>query len=112
VRREGERGKGCSAGYEPAAHVVEDHIPAAAPGPADRAGAVPDARPAQAVPELPRLRLDELLRELLDRAQEVIATQSRLRGLLDAVIAVGSDLSLPVVLRRIAEAACRLVDAR
>lgn len=88
------------AGYVPAPEVVEER------------GETPASEPPPGVPELPRLRLDELLRELLDRAQEVMATQSRLRGLLDAVIAVGSDLSLPVVLRRIAEAACRLVDAR
>lgn len=59
-----------------------------------------------------RLRLDELLRELLDRAGELMATQGRLRTLLDAVVVVGSDLRLPDVLRRIVESACRLVDAR
>jgi signal transduction histidine kinase len=36
----------------------------------------------------------------------------QLRRLLDAVMAVGSDLSLPVVLRRIAESARELVGAR
>src|SRR5581483_9420600 len=36
----------------------------------------------------------------------------RLRRLLDAVLMVGSDLSLPVVLRRIAESAVVLVDAK
>jgi len=35
-----------------------------------------------------------------------------LRHLLDAVVTVGSELSLPVVLRRIVEAAVKLVDAR
>jgi signal transduction histidine kinase len=35
----------------------------------------------------------------------------QLRGLLDAIIAVGSELSLPVVLRRITEAATDLVGA-
>ena len=35
-----------------------------------------------------------------------------LRRLLDAVLAVGSELSLPVVLRRITETAAELVDAR
>ena len=38
--------------------------------------------------------------------------RSELQRLLDAVIAVGSELSLPVVLRRIVETATRLVDAR
>ncbi len=37
---------------------------------------------------------------------------TRLTGLLDAVVAVGSDLELTIVLRRIVEAACELVEAR
>ena len=36
----------------------------------------------------------------------------RIQRLLDAIIAVGSDLSLPIVLRRIVESACELVGAR
>ncbi len=36
----------------------------------------------------------------------------RLRGLVEAVLAVGSDLSLPVLLRHIVEAAVTLIDAR
>lgn len=35
----------------------------------------------------------------------------RLQQLLDAINSVGSDLSLPIVLRRIVESACTLVDA-
>jgi signal transduction histidine kinase len=38
-------------------------------------------------------------------------TTTQLRDLLDAIIAVGSELSLPVVLRRITEAATELVGA-
>lgn len=38
--------------------------------------------------------------------------RSELQRLLDAVITVGSELSLPVVLRRIVETASRLVEAR
>lgn len=78
----------------------------------DPAGGDPAAPAASIVPSRSRLRLDELLTELLDRAREVMAAQGRLRGLLDAVVAVASDLSLPVVLRRIVEAACALADAR
>jgi signal transduction histidine kinase len=63
-------------------------------------------------PDLPRLELDQLLGQLVERAQEVMATQSRLRGLLRATQAVAGGLSLPVVLRRIAKAACELVGAR
>lgn len=40
------------------------------------------------------------------------AGTTQLRRLLDAVVTVGSDLSLPVVLRRIAESARELVGAR
>jgi signal transduction histidine kinase len=57
-------------------------------------------------------RLEDILRELLDRAGEALATEQRLRGLLDAVVGVAADLSLPSVLRRIVEAACALSGAR
>jgi signal transduction histidine kinase len=63
-------------------------------------------------PDLPRLELDQLLGQLVERAQEVMATQGRLRGLLRATQTVTSGLSLPVVLRRIAEAARELAGAR
>jgi len=61
---------------------------------------------------LPRLRLDDLLSELQGRVQAVLATRDRVHGLLEAVIAVGSDLQLEAVLRRIVQAAVALVDAR
>jgi signal transduction histidine kinase len=60
----------------------------------------------------PRLELDQLLRQLVDRAQDVIAAQSRLGGLLAANKMIIGDLDLPTVLRRIVEAACQLVNAR
>ena len=63
-------------------------------------------------PDLPRLELDQLLGQLVERAQEVLATQGRLRGLLRASQLVGADLTLPAVLRRIVEAARELVGAR
>jgi signal transduction histidine kinase len=63
-------------------------------------------------PDLPRLELDQLLAQLVDRAQEVMATQGRLRGLLHAHQVITGGLSLPVVLHRIAEAARELVGAR
>ncbi|WP_018635140.1 GAF domain-containing sensor histidine kinase [Parafrankia elaeagni] len=43
-------------------------------------------------------------------APEVFAVQHRMRGLLEAVVDVARELSLPVTLRRIAEAARSLVD--
>jgi signal transduction histidine kinase len=59
-----------------------------------------------------RLELDSLLQQLRDRADDVLGTQSRLRGLLRANAAVAADLSLPVVLHRVAEAARDLLEAR
>jgi signal transduction histidine kinase len=60
---------------------------------------------------LPNLRLDELLSELQGRLQAVLATRDRVHALLEAVVAVGSNLQLEAVLRRIVEAAVTLVDA-
>jgi signal transduction histidine kinase len=60
----------------------------------------------------PRLELDQLLTQLVGRAQDVLAAQGRLRGLLAANMMITNDLALPVVLRRIVEAACQLVKAR
>jgi hypothetical protein len=59
----------------------------------------------------PHLPLDDLLSELQGRLQAVAATRDRLHGLLEAVLAVGSNLELEAVLRRIVEAAVALVDA-
>ncbi|WP_322761264.1 GAF domain-containing protein [Frankia sp. Cr2] len=55
---------------------------------------------------------DDFVTHRVDRAKDLIVTQSRLRGLLRANRMVASDLSLSVVLTRIVEAACDLVDAR
>jgi signal transduction histidine kinase len=77
----------------------------------------PDATEARPYPgaelalELPRLELDQLLGQLIERAQEVMATQGRLRGLLRATRSITADLTLPVVLRRIVEAARELIGA-
>jgi len=60
---------------------------------------------------LPHLQLDELLAELQSRVQAVMATRDRMRGLLEAVVAIGSGLDLESTLRRIVEAAVGLVDA-
>ena len=43
---------------------------------------------------------------------EGIKDPERLRALVDAVLTIGADLSLPAMLRRIAEAGAALVDAR
>ncbi len=61
---------------------------------------------------VPRLRLDDLLSQLQLRLQEVLDARDRINALLEAVVSIGSDLELESVLRRITEAAVRLVDAR
>jgi signal transduction histidine kinase len=63
-------------------------------------------------PDVPRLELDELLEQLIDRAGDMRAARGRLRGLLRANALVAGDLSLPVVLRRIVVAAQDLLGAR
>jgi len=60
---------------------------------------------------LPHLRLDDLLAELQARLQAVIAARDLMRGLLEAVVAIGSGLDLESTLRRIVETAVVLVDA-
>jgi signal transduction histidine kinase len=61
---------------------------------------------------LSRVRLDELLQELLDRVGEVAASRERLRALLDAVVGIGTDLDLHSTLVRIVAAGCRLTGAK
>jgi len=68
--------------------------------------------PAGSQPLLPSLRLDELLDELQVRLQAVLSTRDRVYSLLEAVVAVGSNLELEVLLRSIVETAVSLVDAR
>ncbi|MBC9006365.1 GAF domain-containing protein [Micromonospora aurantiaca] len=61
---------------------------------------------------LSRVRLDELLQEMLDRVGEVVTSRERLRALLDAVVGIGSDLDLRSTLQRIVQSACELAGAR
>jgi signal transduction histidine kinase len=56
--------------------------------------------------------LDQLLGQLVSRAQEVMGTQGRLRGLLRANRLIAGELDLPSVLQHVAEAARELVGAR
>jgi len=78
---------------------------------------VPERESGDPQPALPQLaaahlRLEELLSELQDRAVVISAAADRLRILLEAVLAVGTGLDLPSVLRSIVEGACRLADAK
>ncbi|MCQ8186873.1 GAF domain-containing protein [Streptomyces sp. RCU064] len=61
---------------------------------------------------MPQLRLDELLEGLQQQVAQVRAARDRIHTLLDAVLAIGSDLELEVVLQRIVESAVSLVDAK
>ncbi len=61
---------------------------------------------------LPQLRLDDLLTQLQSRLQTVVATRDRVYALLEAVVAVGANLDLEMVLKQIVEAAITLVRAR
>ncbi len=90
--------------------------PAVSSGSGDPASARPE-EPAPAAsdvtfPQIARLELDDLLEQLVERAQDVLNTQGRLRGLLAATRAISQDLSLDVLLRRITQSAVELVDAR
>jgi len=71
-----------------------------------------DGREAEASGMSPQLRLDALLDDLQTQVAQVRAARDRVHTLLEAVLAVGSDLDLEVVLHRIVESAVTLVDAQ
>jgi signal transduction histidine kinase len=79
--------------------------------PPTQSGAAPAESVTLTFPDLPRLELDELLVQLVGRAQEVMGTQGRLRELLRAQRLFSGELTLPVVLRGIVRAARGLVKA-
>ncbi|MDH6589919.1 GAF domain-containing protein, partial [Streptomyces sp. SAI-133] len=60
---------------------------------------------------VPKLRMDALLEELQEHVQRVRGGRDRMQTLLDAVVAIGSDLNLEDLLRRIVQSAVELVDA-
>ena len=51
-------------------------------------------QPSLGLTPLSRVRLDELLQEMLVRVGEVVTSRERLRALLDAVVGIGTDLDL------------------
>lgn len=59
-----------------------------------------------------RERAEDLLRDFVSRADELLQTQDRMNGLLSAVMAIAEDLSLETVLDRLVRSACDLVGAR
>ncbi len=58
------------------------------------------------------LDLEDLLDEIRRRAAGATEAQERLAQLLDAVVAIGSDLDLPAVLTKVLDSACSLLGAR
>jgi len=60
----------------------------------------------------PQLELDQLLTQLIERAEDVRGAHHGLRELIRATNMITGDLDLTTVLRRIAEAACQLARAR
>ncbi|MEP6843008.1 MAG: GAF domain-containing protein, partial [Pseudolysinimonas sp.] len=65
-----------------------------------------------ALPDGSRLELTGAIGAIVERAQQVLATEGRLRALLEANRIVVEELELEQVLRRIVEAALVLVDAQ
>jgi signal transduction histidine kinase len=68
--------------------------------------------PALGFPDVPKLELDELIDQLIERARGVQRAQGRLRSLLRAIETITGDLSLELVLHNIVEAARELAGAR
>jgi signal transduction histidine kinase len=71
-----------------------------------------ESSPALRFSDVPKLELDDLIDQLVDRAQGVKQAQGRLRALLRAIETVTGDLALEHVLRNVVEAACDLAGAR
>jgi signal transduction histidine kinase len=63
-------------------------------------------------PGVPGVPLEELLKDFVARAGELLQAQERTRGLLEAVVAVAEDLGLESVLERVVASACDLLRAR
>lgn len=72
----------------------------------------PEPEPGPRVSGLHRLRLDALRQELVNRARDIMTQDHQLHRLLDAVVSVTSEQTLPDTLRRITELAAELSDAR
>ncbi len=56
--------------------------------------------------------IEEVLRGFASRAEELLQSQERMTGLLEAVVALTEDLSLDAVLERVVQSACTLLHAR
>jgi signal transduction histidine kinase len=68
--------------------------------------------PSLGLSSLSREHRDKLLRDLLDEVGSVLTSRERLTSLLEAVVAIGTDLDLHSTLERIVRSACKVADAR
>ncbi|HEU5034399.1 MAG TPA: GAF domain-containing protein [Mycobacteriales bacterium] len=68
--------------------------------------------PQPSMPALGQLDLRALVSEVVERVEGVALLADRLQALLQAVVAIGSQLDLDAVLRRIVETAAELADAQ
>jgi two-component system sensor histidine kinase DevS len=59
-----------------------------------------------------RRRTEDLVRDFVARADELVRAQDQMQGLLGAVASLTEDLSLEAVLDRVVQSACELVGAR
>lgn len=57
-------------------------------------------------------KVEDLLRDFVSRGGELLQSQERMAGLLEAVVALAEDLSLEAVLERAVHSACDLLHAR
>jgi two-component system, NarL family, sensor histidine kinase DevS len=57
-------------------------------------------------------RIEDLLRQFVSSAGELLGTQERMQGLLSAVVSLTEDLSLEAVLERVVRSACQVLQAR
>ncbi len=57
-------------------------------------------------------KMEDVLRGFASRAEELLQSQERMSGLLEAVVALTEDLSLDAVLERVVQSACSLLHAR
>lgn len=57
-------------------------------------------------------RIEDLLKQFVSRAHELLETQERMRGLLSAVVSLAEDLTLEAVLDRVVTSARELVGAK
>src|SRR4029077_18154345 len=96
----GDRGEAMSTRIDIPVDPVRADEPRSPPAAEIPGGArAADAAGGLGFPDIPRLELDQLLVQLADRADDVLAAQGRLRGLLRANALIAGELSLPVVLR-------------